>query len=235
MSVPDLLTEVLIRDLEGGVGKIKGDEPTALGLNSNFYPDFVRRYIAAAVNGNEGEKARLRQVAKSIYVRDYLRVIPGSAWMEDNFPALLALLFFGRVHGAGYKHYTSSVQQWLKMNKLRTIIVDGRFGPNTLKAVKDTSVAERTALIAYLKSGNIVDQLTKLRIASVAAGGVIGVDRGLRNRVLNELKVAAAINKDSFLNVADNGEKNLVITYARTPDVRTKEDESDPPTLINLV
>lgn len=236
MSFPDLLTEVLIRDIEGEVGEIKGDEPTVFGLNANFYPNFVSTALAAASAGDKKKMAVLRAEAKAIYVRDYLRVIPGSAWMEDAFPALLAVLFFGRVHGAGYMHYTKAVQQWLKMNVRRNLIVDGRFGPNTLAAVKVTSVEQRQALIRYLQSSNIVSLLTQQRIASVVAGGVRGVDRGIRNRVQKELLVASAINKDSFQNVADTrGEKNLVITYARTTDIRTEGSEDTFATKINLV
>lgn len=234
MSFPDLITEVLIRDIEGGVGKIKGDEPTVFGLSSNFYADFVNSYFAAAKAGDKREMERLREVAKAIYIRDYLRVIPGSAWMEDYFPGLLALLFFGRVHGAGYMHYTKAVQRWLKMNIRRNIVIDGRFGPMTLAAVKETSAEQRVALVTYLKSGNVVDLLTQQRIASVAAGGVVGVDRGLRNRILKELDVATALNKDSF-QYASDGVKNLVITYARTPDVRAKGSEGNKAPIINLV
>lgn len=235
MSFPDLITEVLIRDIEGGVGKIKGDEPTVYGLSSNFYPAFVTSALAAAKADDKVAIARLREQAKAIYIRDYLRVIPGSSWMEDAFPGLLALLFFGRVHGAGYKHYTQAVQQWLKMNIRRTMIVDGRFGPNTLKAVKETSVEQRKQLITYLQSSSVANTLVRRRIASVAAGGVIGVDPGLKNRVFKELTVAQALNKDSFQNVADDGVKNLVITYARTSDIRAESSEDSQAALINLV
>lgn len=235
MSVPDLLADTLIREIEGGVGKIKGDEPTVFGLSSNFYPGFVKQYNAAVVRGDKVEMNNLREIAKTIYIRDYLRPIPGSGWLEEFFPALLALLFFGRVHGAGYAHYTLAVQRWLKRNQNQSIAVDGQFGQRTLKAVKELSIGQRTTMLAYLKSGPVVAELARRRIASVKSGGVSGVDRGLTNRIFNELRVADAINKDSYIASIADEVKPLEVTYNGTDRVRAGMGEDLFTPIINLV
>lgn len=219
-AVSDQLIEVLIRTFEGGLSTIKGDEPTALGLNAAVHPTFVKAYFAAAAANDTVALARLRQEAEVIYFGSYIRPIPGWDWMETNFPALLGLLFLGRVHGSGYRDYVLEIQRWAQKNVNRGISVDGRLGPLTLAMVKGLSVAQRKLLLDNLKSQPVQERLTSRRQAAVRMGGVQTVDRGIANRVRREFEVAMSIHTDEaarvVLNNPDGGPKPLEVTYART-------------------
>lgn len=234
MSLGDVLTETLISTMEGGVGKIKGDEPTVFGLSSTYYPGFVRAYNEAYAKGDKAKMASLRNDAKVIYIRDYLKVIPGYPTLSVSSPGLIALLFFGRVHGLGYRQYVIAIQQWLVANG-RRLTINGKMDAQTLTHLNSMSVQEHASLLKALARPASLDDLARQRIRAVAVGGVVGVDKGIRNRVRNELAVAEALNKDVSAQMAMIPEKNIVVTYARTSAVRSETSEIDPSSTINLV
>lgn len=238
MSIAEILLDTLLISLEGEVSSLKGDEPTVYGLNSKFYPDFVDRYRTAKATANVSMMAAMQLEAKEIYRTEYLEVIPGYGWMEAQFPALLALLFFGRVHGVGYRAYVKAIQGYLnnKVGVSPRLAEDGLLGPRTLNAIKQLTQLQQGDLLKHLNSTPIKNGLKDIRVKAVIAGGTRGVDNGIRNRVDKELKVAQVLHMDSEATIIASREAPaLVIRRGRSASVPAGNGAKGAPITIGLV
>lgn len=180
----------VIDNLEGGKAQISGDSGgrTLFGLTEKYHPEFIREFWGEpSLKSPPREGAR--DAAISIYFDEYLTHIRGWQWLMDNVPWLLALLMFGRVHGAGFRQYVREVQRSL-VKQGHVVVVDGLWGPATLAALQSLTPVERNRM--YMDLSAAQPSLIRARQRSVRAGGAIGVDKGIRNRVVEEFNLASA-------------------------------------------
>lgn len=222
MPIRSVIRRLISDEFEGGANDAlvaRGDEFTVFGISSKFRPDFTERYKAAAAKKDEKAIAALKEEAVQIYMRDYVRPITGWDVLNREFPALLALLFLGRVHGAGFRHYVSEIQAWANSKGGGNLVVDGMWGQMSLRAVLVLTTAKRTALIDHLNSDGVRAKLVQLRQIAVRRGGTAGVERGVGRRVLKELRYAKSMQDGSVALAAIEGDvKPLEVPYAEGPD-----------------
>lgn len=226
--------ELLIADIEGDVGDIEGDKGglTVFGLSTRYHGAYVRRATLLIQNG---QRDVAREEAVQIYYREYYTHIYGWRTLEAEYPWLMTLLFNGRVHGIGQRDYVREVQTFINTLRSTKLVIDGQLGPRTLSSLRSLTGAERNRLFDYLTSEQVVERLTKQRQRAVQIGGAKNVDRGIRNRILKEMKIASVHYErgagDTEIALASSSEKMMApwtpVKTAKVPglEVRPREPE----------
>lgn len=185
--------------LEGDRGGV-----TQGGISSNAYPHLYEQIS----NGSLSEEQIL-----TIYRDDYLRKIYGWEWLLEHAPSLLQLLFTAKVHGSGFRHYTSLIQELLNDRKGFDLDIDGIWGPKTFRALSEIIGQGDLILIAQSIDEN-TKKLQQMRVASV---GSSKLSSGIASRVQNEIEEFVYSNLTYSHESVVAGTGNALVNGTDTP------------------
>jgi lysozyme family protein len=153
------------------------------GISARAYPELADRIRAGKLKHTE---------IRNIYFDDYYARIHAYEIMEERCPEILALLFFGKVHGIGISRYTKVIQQWLNSNNppKRTIFVDSVWGPQTSTTLLRFPDRDLDRLLKHLENQSAY--FIRERVNATRNGKIEYVN-GMTNRITNEFLLASVV------------------------------------------